>query len=142
MRVKERWFLEDVSPWDSTSTHGVIDLSNYRLPSLEKLAAKKISSLREVFLVDAIVKPGKASGEAIIDGKIFQLTYAWGGINSKEDYHRRESYSVQIKRSNCGRFLFNLAKRINKAEGKRNLGIWLHLRLHLPFVTRVKPYKI
>ena len=139
--MEEIWFMEEISPWDMTSNYACLYLTNYKLPThetLEKKLDKKVSRLRWVVLKDATIELGYAKGMLIIEGKKFNLTYAWGGLNSKENYHVRESYTVQIKGKNCGRYFTNVAKRINKIEGELHcIGNLIKL---FPFMNRIKPY--
>ena len=137
------WFIEEVSAWDMTSTKACLHLTNYKLPihkEIEKGMDREISKLRWVSISKASVGLGFASGRMTVDGKEFDLTYAWAGLNSKENYHIRESYAVMVKGKNCGRFFTNLAKRINKIEGEAHcMGNLIGL---FPFMKRVRPYRL
>ncbi len=139
--MEEIWFIEEISPWDMRSNSACLHMTNYKLlahEALEKKLDKKISRLRWIVLKDATIGLGYAKGILIIESKKFNLTYAWGGLNSKENYHIRECYTVQIKGKNCGRYFTNLAKRINKIEGELHcIGNIIKL---FPFMNRIKPY--
>ncbi|HDY88339.1 MAG TPA: hypothetical protein ENH82_09550 [bacterium] len=141
--MSEDWFIEGISPWDTTSTKVCLYLTNYKLlphKEIEKNYKKEISKLRWITIENAkIVMGSTAKGLVVIEGKTFIVTYAWGGLNSKESYHIRESYTVAIKGKNCGRYFTNLGKRINKFEG--NPQPEFASILNLIFMDRIKPYK-
>ena len=92
---KEKWFIEEISAWDMTSTIACLHLTNFKLPShqeIEDILDKEISKLRWVKLIDAEVGLGKASGFLITtDDKKFQLVYKMLLINlfcNKRNYRR------------------------------------------------------
>lgn len=139
---KEKWFIEEIEPWDMSFSKACLHLTNYKLPThrdIEEVLGKKVSKLRWVVLEGAKVGAGHASGKIVIGRRTFNLTYAWGGINSKEDYHKRESYTVQIGGRYCEKFLTSFAVLINKDEGggKNCVG-----RVLFPFMHGIKPYKL
>lgn len=143
LELKETWFIEEVDPFDIKKEEACLHLTKYKLLTHEEIEIKldkEISRSRWVTLVDAKVGCGYASGKIIVEGKTFDLSYAWGGLNSREDYHIRESYTVQIKGSKCGEFFAALARKINDVEGKKDcignsLGVFT-------INKRLKPYKL
>ena len=148
--MKEKWFIEDISPWDMSAESVCLHLSNYKLLSheeIEKKYGKKISELRWVELEDAEVKAGGASGLLIVDGEKFKLTYAWGGLNSKEDYHIRMNYTVKVEGEDCEKFFRSLGTRIAEVEGVTPCrGSQLNAvtpedPIFSPFLYTVRPYK-
>ena len=141
--MKEKWFIEEISAFDMTSTKSCLCITNYKLVShkeIEKAVGNEVSKLRWIHLTDAVVRLGGASGILIANGKKFNLAYAWGGLNSKEDYNIRETYTVLVKGKNCGRFFTNLSKRITKLERVHPcIGSLIGF---FPFMRRIKPYRL
>ncbi len=138
----EAWFIEDIEPWDVTNEYVRLNLTNYRLPThekIERVLKNKVSKLRWVTLVNAEVRPGGAKGWMITGKRVFHLNYAWGGLNAKENYNRRESYSVQIAGKGCEQFINSYVKQIIREEGqKRCLGT----DIGFLFLKKIKPYDL
>ena len=137
------WFIEEVNAFDIKEDEACIHLTNYKLPAhgeIERKLDKKISRSRWATLTDATIGCGHAKGKITIEGKTFDLSYAWGGVNSREDYHIIECYTVQVKGSGCGEFFTALARKINNLEGEKDclgnsLGIFVVNK-------RLKPYRL
>lgn len=138
----ERWFIETIEPWGVTSEQVRLNLTNYKLPTheeIEKVLKRKVSRLRWVTLVNAEVGAGQAKGWIIVDKRVFSLTYAWGGLNSKGDYHIRESYSVQIEGRGCEKFITSYVKQIVQCEGRKKCFGNL---LDFFYMKTIKPYRL
>ncbi len=137
---RETWFVEDIEPWDVTNEHVRLNLTKYRLPTherIEKVLETNVSRLRWVLLVSAEVRAGSASGYIIMNKRVFKLNYAWGGLSSKEDYHTRESYSVQIEGRGCERFINSYVQQIIKEEGEISC---VGSILGFSYMHTIKPY--
>lgn len=141
--MKKKWFIEKIDPWDISPSEVCLHLTSYKLPShqaTEKLLGRKVSKLRRVTLVDARVEPGRAEGQIQVNKRRFNLTYAWGGINSKENWHKRESYTIQVRGSECEKFFIDLIKQINALEKpKKRVEAISTL---FPFIDCIKPYRL
>ena len=149
-KAKEIWFLENISPFDMEEKSSDVYLSNYNLLSheeIEKKEGKKISKLRWVTLQGAELKAGGAKGLFRGDGGTFELSYAWGGLNSPEDYHIRQSYTVRIRGKGCEKYFRNLGQQIAKVEGEKPcMGTQMNQATSYdpvwsPFLHKVRPYK-
>lgn len=136
------WFIESVDPFDIKEDEACIYLTNYNLPTheeIERKLDKKISRSRWATLTDATIGCGHAKGKITVENRTFDLSYAWGGLNSREDYHTRECYTVQVKGPGCGEFFTALARKINSLEGEKDcLGSSVGFTIN----KRLKPYKL
>ncbi len=140
--MKEKWFIENIEFWDTEE--GInLDLTNYKLPThkrIEQVLNQEVSRLRWITLEDAEIASGHAKGTLLSEHKKFNLTYAWGGLDSKENHLIKESYSVQVKGENCEDYFTALAKRIIETEGKKKcLGNLIDL---FPIMHEIKPYRL
>lgn len=139
---KQKWFIEEIEPWDMSFSSACLHLTNYKLSThqdIEEVLGKKVSKLRWAVLEDAKIDAGSASGRIVIGRRTFKLTYAWGGINSDENWHKRESYTVQIGGRYCEKYLTDLVTQINEDErwGRKCVG-----SIFFPFLNAIKPYRL
>ena len=139
--VKDRWYLVNINLFDNSETELTIYLSRYKLPNPEILEQRGFSPLRELALIEAIVEPGHASGTMLLGGRSFKLKYAWGGLNTKEDFRLRETYTVLASGECCEKFILSLARQINNHEGVKTRTFLIDTVLDFPRIQRVNPWE-
>lgn len=143
--IVKKWFLEGIDYFDLNEEKNEISIhiSDYNLPNhkiIEKNTEKKISKQRWVYPVFYRISAGYASGILFMDSKFYKIIYSWGGLNSKENWHHRENYTVQIKKKNIGKHIKALSDKINATENYP-MKNYLVSKIFIGVVQNIKYYR-
>ncbi len=109
--IIKKWFLRDIGYFDLKDNEISVELSDYKLNT-----HNNVSKHRWVYILFYKIGAGYGNGILYMDNKFYKITYSWGGLNSKENCHHRESYTVQIKKGNIEEHIKRIADKINKDE--------------------------
>ncbi len=121
------WFIVSINTMDVREDKAEMHITNYKVVPKEVLAQKyasEISDLRWIITKNYKAGGGIASGTMVMHGgKIFTITYNWGGVSTPENYHARKTYTIQVRGEGIKEYMEKYIQQIIKDEGRPKTGI-------------------